>query len=64
MILSKGVNPSENLGCPSSPLIPSSSFSSPYLPFPSLLRVPWAAHHLNQLDGLGSAINSRSGVWD
>ena len=62
MILSKGVNPSENMGV-SSFSHPPSSFSSPYLPLPSLLRVPRAAHHLNQLEGLGSAISSRSGVW-
>jgi len=47
-------------GCPASPLIPSSPFSSPSPPsFPFHGR----PHPLNQLEGLGSAVSSPSGVW-
>jgi len=35
----------------------------PSLSLPSLFPFPWGSHPLNQLGGLGSAINSPSGVW-
>jgi len=64
MILSKGVNPSENLGV-------SSFLSHPLLfllfpfPFPSPPSFPFPGqpHILKQIEGLGSTVSSRSGVW-
>ena len=60
MILSKGINPSENLGVssfPSHPVLP--LLSCPFsFPSPPSLPFPRRPHPVNQLGGLGSTVSS------